>query len=62
MRKHIFNLITKLTAITYFQEIVNHLGLIECDGPSEKTESISTSSASAEAGIAAGAARRPRVE
>ena len=32
--------VTKLTAITYCQEIVNHLGLIECDGPSKKMDAL----------------------
>jgi SWI/SNF-related matrix-associated actin-dependent regulator 1 of chromatin subfamily A len=32
--------VTKLTAITYFQEIVNHLGLIDCDGSSDKTDRL----------------------
>ncbi len=32
--------VTKLTAITYCQEIVNHLGLIDCEGPSGKTDAL----------------------
>lgn len=31
---------TKLTQIIYCQEIVNHLDLIECDGPSEKLDTL----------------------
>jgi SNF2 family DNA or RNA helicase len=31
---------TKLTQIIYCQEIVNHLDLIHCDGPSQKLESL----------------------
>lgn len=32
--------VTKLTAITYCQEIVNHLELIDCDGQSEKVRKL----------------------
>jgi len=32
--------VTKLTAIAYCQEIVNHLGLIDCDGRSAKLEAL----------------------
>lgn len=32
--------VTKLTAVTYCQEIVNHPGLIQCDGDSEKLDTL----------------------
>ena len=32
--------VTKLTAVTYCQEIVNHLGLIGCEGDSEKLDEL----------------------
>jgi SNF2 family DNA or RNA helicase len=32
--------VTKLTAVTYCQEIVNHPGLIQCDGDSEKLDEL----------------------
>lgn len=32
--------VTKLTAVTYCQEIVNHPGLIQCDGDSEKLDAL----------------------
>jgi SNF2 family DNA or RNA helicase len=32
--------VTKLTSIIYCQEIVNHLGLIDCDGDSEKLDAL----------------------
>jgi len=32
--------VTKLTAVTYCQEIVNHPGLIECEGTSDKLDTL----------------------
>ena len=32
--------VTKLTSLIYCQEIVNHLGLIGCEGPSDKTAKL----------------------
>lgn len=32
--------VTKLTAVTYCQEIVNHPGLIQCEGDSEKLDAL----------------------